>query len=188
MAGHDMLPNEIMDDALRSEVADACNVLVQQIEDVYQCTAMQLGMFAESAKCDGAYQTLSVSSLEASIDEDRFCAALRQVYRANAVLRTRIAECTRGLVQVVIDEDLEIHRSSDGLELYLEGERNRHMWLGMPLSTIAIVQRKLVCLTHHATRESVQHLNFGDAVLTMNVRQRLCSAALYVRCHASLLG
>lgn len=161
---------EVSTDAIRGEIADACNVLTEQIEDFYECTATQLGMFAESAKCDGAYQTLSVSSLESSIDQCRFCAALRHVYRANAVLRTRIVECSLGIVQAVIDEDLEIRRPTDGLEHYLQKEKKRHMWLGTLLGTVTIVERKLVCLTHHATRESVTHQDLHFEILTGSAR------------------
>jgi hypothetical protein len=150
-----MAVDEQLDDATRSEIAAACHITPEQIEDVYACTAMQLGMFAESAKRAGAYQTLTIKALGPSIDEDRFCAALRQVIAAHAVLRTRIVECRLGIVQVVVNEEIEVARPQLSVDEYRQQQLEARMGLGMPLSEMAIIDRKWIILIHHALREFV---------------------------------
>ncbi|KAK4119654.1 acetyl-CoA synthetase-like protein [Parathielavia appendiculata] len=140
-----------VDDATRTEIAQACGVPPSMIEDAYTCTPLQLSMIAE----DRAEIFHFVMSFGPSADIDRFCDCLRAVVAANAILRTRLVRSARlgGIVQVVTTEQHVTTRHDDGtgehLERYLE-QAHLKMGLGDPLIRSAFIGRNLVLTLHHA--------------------------------------
>lgn len=144
-----MAPPEL-DETTLAEIAGACRVPANLIEDVYTCTPLQEGTMAESAVRPGASLFQFVLTLALSVDLDRFCIALRQVVSRNAILRTRIVDCHCGLVQVVTSEAHFTQRRSGDVEKYLREDKARPPDLGMPLFRSAITGRKLVLTMHHA--------------------------------------
>ncbi|KAI0133898.1 hypothetical protein BJ170DRAFT_574622, partial [Xylariales sp. AK1849] len=134
-------------EALR-DIADVCGVGLQDIEDVYPCTPLQVGIMAQPI--ERIYINCVYTTLAPSIDADRFCDALHQVVSMNPVLRTRIVDCDFGLVQVVLKENPPIARPSQSLERVLYFEKSTPMHFGSPLFRAALLGRKLILTTHHA--------------------------------------
>src|SRR5690606_1432324 len=94
-----------------TDIAAACNLSPEKIGDIYACTALQVATIAESTIHVGAGVFQFVLPLSPSLDQDRFCAALRRVVSLNAVLRTRLVDSgNNGLVQVVTDEEHHTRR------------------------------------------------------------------------------
>lgn len=160
-----VMSREEVDEATLTEIAEACHVSVDRIDDIYACTPLQVSSMAESTISTGASVFQFVLALGPSVELGRFCAALRRVVSLYAVLRTRLADSRLGLMQVVIteneDEDQDHgmqHRFQDGddddgddaVALYLRDDKARPRGLGMPLFRSAIIGRKLVLTMHHA--------------------------------------
>lgn len=145
------------DETNMKEIADICHVSVEDVEDVYACTPLQLGIIAQPN--ERMYKSILVCSLASSLDPDRLCAALRQVVSLNATLRTRIVDCESGLVQVVINDNstFDVERPSESLEQWLEYQKSSSMHLGTSLFRPAIVGRKLVMTIHHAISDGWTH-------------------------------
>ena len=146
-----------VDEAVLKEIAGLCHVFMEDVEDVYACTPLQLGIMAQPD--ERTYKNILVLSLAASLDLDRLCPALRQVVSLNAALRTRIVDCELGLVQVVISDSFNYctERPSESLEQWLEYENSSPMHLGTSLFRTAIVGRKLVMTVHHAISDGWTH-------------------------------
>lgn len=139
-----------LDETTLAEIASACRVPADLIEDVYTCTPLQEGTMAESAVRPRASLFQFILTLALSVDLDRFCTALQRVVSLNAILRTRIVDCHRGLVQVVTSEAHCTQRRSGDVEKYLRKDKACPPDLGMPLFRSAITGRKLVLTMHHA--------------------------------------
>ena len=154
-----------VDEMILSEIAVVCNISIDEIEDVYACTPLQVGTIAESIKNGGAYVHRFVLSLAPSLDLDRHCAALRQIVSLNPIFRTRIVDCVLGLVQVVVNEDICTHYPSEGLEEYIRRDKSWPMDLGVPLLRSAIVERKWVLTMHHAICD-----HWANAAMLADVR------------------
>lgn len=153
-----MVPSPIMskdrvDETTLKEIAEACHVPPDQIEDIYGCTPLQNSSMAESSIRTGASVFQFVLSLSASVDIDRFCDALSRVTALNSVLRTRLADSHLGLVQVVTAEKHHTQRRSGDVEQYLRDDKARPLDLGVPLFRSAIIDRKLVLTMHHAVMD-----------------------------------
>ncbi|CAM1509650.1 Fc.00g033890.m01.CDS01 [Cosmosporella sp. VM-42] len=138
-----------VDEIVLIEISKACNVSLQQIEDVYACTPLQVAIVAESAIHNGASVFQFILALSPSVNLDRFCAALQHVVSLNAVLRTRIVDCLHGLVQVVTDERHRTKRLSGDIDQYLARDKKEALDLGVPLFRSAVLDRKLVLTMHH---------------------------------------
>jgi non-ribosomal peptide synthetase component F len=140
-----------VDDATRTEIAQACSLPRSLIEDVYTCAPLQLSMIAEDR--DEVFHF--VLSFGPSADIDHFCDCLRAIVDANAILRTRLVRSARlgGVVQVATREQHVTERYDDGtaedLERYLE-RAHLKMGLGAPLFRSAFIGRSLVMTLHHA--------------------------------------
>ncbi|RYP42033.1 hypothetical protein DL767_000545 [Monosporascus sp. MG133] len=128
------------------EIASACNVPADRIEDIYSCTPIQLSMISE-ARSEIFHVVVSFGP-EANIDG--FCEALRQVVSLNAILRTRLAKCSLGIVQVVVDEDHVTERRSGNVEKYLGDGMATFGDLGAPLFHSVFIDRTFVATIHHA--------------------------------------
>ncbi|KAK2766911.1 NRPS [Arachnomyces sp. PD_36] len=110
-------------EATLREVAEQCRCSLDDLEDVYQCTALQEGMMAITLKDPMAYTVEYVYRLPSDVDLVRFQDAWDQTIRANPILRTRIVPIRRhGCVQAVVRgsvpwrvEDNESTASTGGL-------------------------------------------------------------------------
>ncbi|CAK1366633.1 unnamed protein product [Cercospora beticola] len=133
------------------EVAAACEVEVDEIEDVYACSPWQRAAIAGSTKQSNTFFFRSVTTLPADMDPDRICAAFDTITRRNAVLRTRIVDLPAGLFQVVLRNPPAFDRRTD-LEEYLRYDEaeQKQMGLGAPLLRLALIERTLIITIHHS--------------------------------------
>jgi amino acid adenylation domain-containing protein len=142
-----------VDETTLIEIAEACHVSPDQIEDIYECTPLQNRAMAESAIHSGASVFQFVLSLGPSVDRDWWCTALRRVVSLNSVLRTRLVDCRLGLVQVVTSEEHYTQRRSGDVEQYMRDDKAQPLGLGVPLFRSAIIDRKWVLTMHHAVMD-----------------------------------
>ncbi|PWY75370.1 acetyl-CoA synthetase-like protein [Aspergillus heteromorphus CBS 117.55] len=90
-------------DAFLEEIADLCNCLPQDIEDVYPCTALQEGMMAMTTKSPMSYTVVHEYRVPPSIKPFQLQEAWNRTAHANPALRTRIVLTqTQGCVQAVL--------------------------------------------------------------------------------------
>ncbi|KAI0457002.1 putative aminoadipate-semialdehyde dehydrogenase [Xylaria acuta] len=151
-----MAPRAVMslaevDEQTLSDIARACDIPVALIVDVYGCTPMQLSMIAET-RAEVFHFLLSFGP---TADVDRFCEAIQQVVSMNSVLRTRIVECSLGIVQVVTSEEHVTEHLSGNLNQYLDDDRTHRLGLGTLLLRTAFVDRVFVATIHHAVMDYV---------------------------------
>ncbi|KAH8201464.1 hypothetical protein TruAng_004388 [Truncatella angustata] len=144
------------------EIADVCGIQLQDIEDVYPCTPLQVGIMAQPI--ERIYINCVYTTLVDSIDIERFCGALRQIASINPVLRTRIVDCEFGLVQVILRETLAIERSSRSLSHVLDQEKGAPMRFGTPLFRVVLIGRNLVLTTHHAISDGGTYHRLFDNI------------------------
>ncbi|KAG5770614.1 hypothetical protein H9Q72_002604 [Fusarium xylarioides] len=98
-----LLPGECSVDVLRQTVAEFACIDVDDVQDIYPCSALQEGLMALSTKEPGAYVAQLVYRLPADIDTIRFQKAWSIVVEAEPTLRTRIVHTEDvGFVQVVV--------------------------------------------------------------------------------------
>ncbi|KAK5626542.1 hypothetical protein RRF57_002257 [Xylaria bambusicola] len=99
------LPKMKLSKSLFDTVAEACNVVAQEIEDVYPCSPLQENLFAASLLSSGAYYARIAYTLAPEVDLAKFCASWEAVYQRNPILRTRIVrdnqQATRYLQAVI---------------------------------------------------------------------------------------
>ncbi|KAF4996187.1 hypothetical protein FGRMN_4635 [Fusarium graminum] len=111
-----LLPNVASVDVFKQQVSVLAGVDVEDIRDIYPCTAMQEGLMALSTKEPGAYVAQFVYHLSDDTDNARFKRACDVVVQAEAILRTRIVHTEdTGFVQVVLAEDAPNWSSVTGL-------------------------------------------------------------------------
>ncbi|KAK0386957.1 hypothetical protein NLU13_5270 [Sarocladium strictum] len=140
----------------RHEVASLCGIDTSSVEDIYPCTPLQEALMALSAKVKEAYVAQRVVDLDSHETAERLIRAFSQAAKESPILRTRIVQAPgRGLVQVVVDEELECYRGDD-MASYLPSDRNNSMTLGKPLVRYAIIEDRtqakvsFVLTMHHA--------------------------------------
>lgn len=142
-----------LQESIRQEVAVSCGVDTMLIEDIYPCTPLQEGLMAMTAKQPDAYIGRDVVEIPNYINLERFQAAWATVIARNAILRTRIVQTTKRLVQVVIAENTK-WAISKSLPEYLAEDRRRSMYLGDSLARWALIvnsqSRQFVWTIHHA--------------------------------------
>lgn len=139
-----------------TKAAQVCNVSAASVQDIYPCTPLQDGLMALSIRNKGSYVSQSVYSLPISVEISRFKESWEAVFKQVDILRTRIIEYTgsSSLLQVVIDETIQwIYE--DGLEEYLEKDRNCPVGFGEPLARFALTgigsnDRHFIWTSHHA--------------------------------------
>lgn len=149
-----MVPRMVMsraevDELTLADIAQTCNVPVSRIVNIYGCTPIQLSMIAETR----AEVFHFVLSFGPTADIDRFCEAIRQVVTLNAILRTRLVQCSLGIVQVVTSEEHVTERRFGGLQEYLEDDGKHRLGLGMLLFRTAFIDRVFVATIHHAVMD-----------------------------------
>ena len=88
------------------EVAAACQIEVDQVEDVYPCAPLQEGIMALSNVEQGAYVAECVIPVPDAI---RARVAWKALVAVTPVLRTRIVQTDQwGCVQVVVREQADV--------------------------------------------------------------------------------
>ncbi|KAI1191166.1 putative aminoadipate-semialdehyde dehydrogenase [Nemania serpens] len=142
---------EEVDEPTLLSIAKACGIPKGLIVDVYRCTPLQLTMIAEKR----AEVLHFILSFGPTADIDRFCQAIQQVVSANSILRTRIVECSLGIVQVVTREEHVTEHLSSDVEQYLDNDRTRRVGLGTALFRTAFLDRVFVATIHHAVMDYV---------------------------------
>ncbi|KAH8692971.1 non-ribosomal peptide synthetase [Talaromyces proteolyticus] len=139
------LGTESHEEALRI-AQEQCGVSRASIEDVYPCTPLQEGMFAVSMSQPGMYSDRIVFQVPESVCKSRTRAAWEETVRATPILRTRIIQTPKGLLQVVIQGvgaitwDDERQDECDSLPIRP----------GAPLMRCSLAGGKLTLTIHHA--------------------------------------
>lgn len=148
-----MIPKDTRSEILQ-EASKQCQVDSHLIEDGFPCTPLQEGLIALAEKQPGSYMARFVLELHKDVDLIRFKSALQATLSACANLRTRIILSTRGMMQVVLDEeaswrDVEGSSLSEVLKLPMV-----HVGYGTPLSYFMLASTKgrnhLVWDMHHS--------------------------------------
>lgn len=151
------LPQMSFSKSLFENVAAACNVFAQEIEDIYPCSPLQENLFAASLLSSGSYQARIAFDLAPEVDINRFCASWEAVYQNTPILRTRIVpdhqERTQYL-QVVIRQHVQ-WRTVDTEEKATE---RPEVTLGGELAQWTLLNgrvRQFVLFIHHALYDDV---------------------------------
>ncbi|KAI6086425.1 putative aminoadipate-semialdehyde dehydrogenase [Hypoxylon rubiginosum] len=140
-----------VDESTIADLANACNIPTNYIEDVYSSTPIQLDMIAETRN----EVINSVLTLGPEVDVDKFCEAIRKVVSLYPIFRTRLAPCGLGILQVITNEEHITERRFDDLEKYLYGDSMHRMGLGTPLFRTTVFDRVFVASIHHAVMDYI---------------------------------
>lgn len=162
-----VMSRQDVDDTTLADISKACNVPVEKIQDVYACTPLQVATMTESSMHTGASTFRFILNLAPTLNIDRFCSALQDVVARTAILRSRIVNCHRGLVQVPIDEIHCTQRPSCSLEEYLRSDKAQQMGLGSCLFRTAIIDHKLVLTMHHAIMDHASLTPLFDDIMSI---------------------
>ncbi|KAH8808822.1 putative aminoadipate-semialdehyde dehydrogenase [Xylogone sp. PMI_703] len=138
-----------VDQATLSEIAAICNLSMDQVEDVYGCTPLQLEMIT-GTRAEVFHIVLNFGPLA---DRDRFCDALRRVVSLNSILRTRFVECSFGILQVVTSEEHVTKNQSRDVEEYLRDDKAHCLTLGAPVFRSAFFKDKFVATIDHTVMD-----------------------------------
>ncbi|KAK1984562.1 hypothetical protein LZ30DRAFT_426916, partial [Colletotrichum cereale] len=144
-----------------AQVAAQCQILAEQIEDIYPCTPLQEGMMAITMRQPRAYIGRVAFRILETVDVARFKAAWDRLVAENPILRTRIVPGPSAgpqSLQVVVKEGVQ-WRTSTSVDAYrLEDDRTT-MSLGGPLARYGMVESRssgrdkavfFVWTVHHA--------------------------------------
>ncbi|XXH02128.1 hypothetical protein Hte_008496 [Hypoxylon texense] len=149
-----MIPRKIMslselDESTIAELAKACNISTASIADVYSSTPVQLDMIAETRN-EAIHFVLDLGP---TADIDRFCETIRLLASLNPILRTRLAQCSIGILQVLTNDEHVTERLSGDYQKYLDDDETRRMGLGTPLFRTAFIDGVFVAKIHHAVAD-----------------------------------
>ncbi|KAJ4118835.1 hypothetical protein NW768_010573 [Fusarium equiseti] len=169
MATRKIISQQDIHEKVLEEIASACGILVHQIEDVYSCTPLQTAIMAESTIHVGASVFQFVLNLTPELDLDHFCASLSQVVSLNAILRTRLVECSEGIVQVVTNEKHETRRLPGDTDIrqYMIEDEKEPMGHATPLIRTAIIRSQLLLTMHHGIMDHASLTPLFEDVLTI---------------------
>lgn len=137
------------------EVAGACGLDAELVEDIYPCSPLQEGLMSLTSKRSGDYTMQIVLTLREDVNETAFQAAWEEVHRALPILRTRFLQHGEhgNLLQAVVTEDIQWVESSN-LTQYLAQDKSISMELAKPLTRYALIKegekRLFVWTMHHA--------------------------------------
>ncbi|KAE8367647.1 hypothetical protein BDV27DRAFT_154792 [Aspergillus caelatus] len=137
-------------------VQNQCNLSnLDNVEDIYPCTALQEGMFALSIKSPGTYTGRILLRLPGSINTQRLLSAWQTTVEANPILRTQIVQTPKGLLQVVmrrVSFECTQHASLEAFEK-LHDLQGRGASIN-PMCQVALVKRNgdqhFALKIHHA--------------------------------------
>ncbi|KAK1827171.1 hypothetical protein QBC39DRAFT_420964 [Podospora conica] len=164
-------------DKARLEASKICGISVEEVEDMYPCTATQESLFTFSLKSSEPYTAQRVARIPQHISLEEWKAAWERVVAENQVLRTRVVQLEddtdAGLRQVVVKEGIR-WRYGNKLSRYLEEDRAEKMNPGTSLARYAIVSspdtgdRYMVWTMHHVVYDG-----WSEPVVLENVRSIL---------------
>ena len=144
-----------------------------KILDAYPCTPLQAGLISLSLRTPGNYISQNVLELASNISVKAFRAAWEHVVRATPILRTRVIQHTDlGLVQVVLNEDIQWIGAANGLKEYLQNDRQQSMNLEDSLTRFALISdgtespRWFVLTIHHALYDGFSMPRILEAVVS----------------------
>lgn len=139
-----------------AEAAAQCNMLPEDIEDIYPTSALQEGLMALGMRKTGAYVAQKVFQFPPrDFDLSHFRLAWAKVIEKEAILRTRIVHTpSSGTLQVVHKRPFSWQEASD-LEAYLTADKASTFQYGEALMRLAIVRESksevyFVWTAHHA--------------------------------------
>ncbi|KAK7998452.1 hypothetical protein PG989_006492 [Apiospora arundinis] len=165
-------------DDIKSEIAELCHITLDEIEDVYPCTPIQVELMTRPNQ--QACKTVAVFSIAPSIDKGKLCSSISQVVTATPILRTRIVDCQLGRVQVVVRSALQVQQSSKSLRQFLPREKSTPMPFGAPLARVTLVESKLVATMHHALVDHpTQEAFFADIASVYNEKAQVKQRRAY---------
>ncbi|OQD78770.1 hypothetical protein PENANT_c082G03126 [Penicillium antarcticum] len=156
-----MLPGNHKEE-LKSQAMEQCDLPMEQIADIYPCTALQAGMVALTAERPGSYIAYHRFRLGPNISLDLLKNSWEMVAKHNGILRTRFIQSEFGFMQVLV-QDSELHWIWPGMK-----EEKKLQWnvlLGQPLVQFEVIplssehsniaqRRDLVITIHHALYDS----------------------------------
>lgn len=124
------------------QAVQGCSMPMDQVEDIYPCTALQEGLMALSTQKTGMYTGQLVLDLAISVDVNRLQAAWQAVVDANPILRTRLIQTESGGSFQVIARHHDIFWSQGhSVEEYLKTDLAEPMELGQPLARFALIRQ-----------------------------------------------
>ncbi|KAJ5971198.1 AMP-dependent synthetase/ligase [Penicillium vulpinum] len=139
-------------DEIWQQVADQCHCSLDEIEDVYACTALQEAMIALTFKDPRAYTIEHEYRLPREVDHHKLQGAWIQTAQANPILRTRMIPTSQhGCVQAVVRGSIpwQVQETDDGIN----GEITSPSWrAGAPLAYFIfnVTENKLKMIIHHS--------------------------------------
>jgi hypothetical protein len=136
---------------LRNQAAQQCRISLEDIEDMYPISAMQLHYvtgYPEAGKNISGpwdWQSQVVYSLPPSLDLEIFKNLWIAAVKRHQALRTRVINTSSGVFQVVIKEPRPLEwEEAKNLDQYVEKDKISHMTFGDRLLRLAIVESKHV--------------------------------------------
>ncbi|KAL4865749.1 hypothetical protein BDV12DRAFT_174019 [Aspergillus spectabilis] len=125
---------------LLGAVAQHCNMIAADIEDVYPSTPLQEGLMAITSRTPAAYVDRRAFALPPTVDLPRFRAAWNTLTARTPILRTRIImEPLSGRSLQVVTRDQPVWREGTTLEEYLAEDRQKGITLGQPLARCGLI-------------------------------------------------
>lgn len=157
VAAFSLVGNEAKLQSIYQELQKEYGINKSVIEDVYPCTPLQEGLMSLTSKRAGDYIYQGTLKIGDDVNISRFKAAWEIAVREMPIMRTRIVEHSElGLLQVVLDQELEWNLQSD-VNSYLAENEKASMGLGDPLYRLALIgsgtgskPEYLVWTLHHA--------------------------------------
>lgn len=136
-----------------ANAASICGVSVEDVEDIYPSTPLQIELVALTLKQPQAYMKRSVYEVPAKVNVEKLVQAWDVVIQTNGILRTRFVEVENlGLVQVVIKG--HTWNRHDSLQSYIDFSTASNRDLGSPLCQLGIISdtdsSKIAWTIHHA--------------------------------------
>ena len=160
---------------LLPEVARACGVEADQIEDLYQATAFQEGMMAMTERHSGQYVAQGSIALDNGTDVPRLEAAWSSVVEANPIMRTRLIPMPEvGTLQAVLRNEFHWTHHKDVKDIGQELERARaDCGFGRPMTRFVLTESKLCIFMHHAVYDGFCLPSILNSVARVYHGQRL---------------
>ncbi|CAH0055043.1 unnamed protein product [Clonostachys solani] len=154
-----------------AEIAEACHITANQIEDIYPCLPQQISQIDD--KRSEQFQILVNFGPDADIDG--WCDALQQVVAATSTLRTRIVKSRVGIVQVVTTEEHQTERRpGEDVDQFVRDGEQRLLGFGDLLFRSVVIDRTFIAIIHHAImdhssistllKEDVSRVFFGEEI------------------------
>ncbi|KAL8784906.1 MAG: hypothetical protein Q9195_008843 [Heterodermia aff. obscurata] len=143
---------------LIEDMAKACHVPVDKIQDILPRTPIQEGLFALTHKSGGDYLAQIILELPHHVDKEKFQAAYDHVAAQNSILRTRFAHRRIGdaqLHQVILNEEPEWRFYSSLDECKAHNSQQLTCEIGEPLIRCNLVSSRdgkhyFLWAIHHA--------------------------------------